>query len=296
MLIAAIRTGHALAGKAISYSEDDGKFWLTGVGEVPPVRLLEYESAGELEWADDETRAWVIELASGATAAPLPDSDDTAVAEREKSGGPPPEPPTPAAAPGGDRPEPEPAEPQPAEPEPAEPAPVAIPISRTLKKQARPEFVEGAKQRWRPSEAQVRTIAYVVVGACMIAAIVLLAVVGVGRDDTSGKGTGWTEVGKLSGTSSDRGPAFELDGGRHRIEFTAKRAAPNVATSYDFRIVPAVADGQATAYSVEEGLIATNFAAGEKTGAAPFDRPTGTYYLDVVSSNCEWTVRVWDEK
>ena len=74
MLIAAIRSGDALAGKAVSYSEDDGRFWLTGVGEIDPAKLLEYDAAGQVDWADDATRSWVIELASGESPAPPPRS------------------------------------------------------------------------------------------------------------------------------------------------------------------------------------------------------------------------------
>ena len=64
MLIAAIRTGHALAGKAVTYNEEDGRFWLTGSGEIPAARLLEYDDRRELDWADDVTREWALEMAS----------------------------------------------------------------------------------------------------------------------------------------------------------------------------------------------------------------------------------------
>jgi hypothetical protein len=64
MLIAAIRTGHALAGKAVTYNEEDGRFWLTGSGEIPATRLLEYDERRELDWADDVTREWALEMAS----------------------------------------------------------------------------------------------------------------------------------------------------------------------------------------------------------------------------------------
>lgn len=64
MLIAAIRTGHVLAGKAVSYSEDDGRFWVTGVGEIAPQQLLDYDDKRLLEWPDLATREWALETAA----------------------------------------------------------------------------------------------------------------------------------------------------------------------------------------------------------------------------------------
>lgn len=64
MLIAAIRTGHALAGKAVTYNDEDGRFWLSGVGEIPAARLIEYDERRELDWADDVTREWALEMAA----------------------------------------------------------------------------------------------------------------------------------------------------------------------------------------------------------------------------------------
>ena len=64
MLVAAIKSGNPLAGKAVVYSEDDDSFSLTGVGAISAAKLLEYEDHGQLQWADVVTREWTLETAA----------------------------------------------------------------------------------------------------------------------------------------------------------------------------------------------------------------------------------------
>ena len=64
MLVAAIKSGNPLAGRAVVYDEDDDRFSLTGVGAITATKLLEYEDRGQLQWADLVTREWTLETAA----------------------------------------------------------------------------------------------------------------------------------------------------------------------------------------------------------------------------------------
>jgi len=64
MLVAAIKSGNPLAGKAVVYNEDDDSFSLTGAGAITATKLLEYEDRGQLQWADLVTREWTLETAA----------------------------------------------------------------------------------------------------------------------------------------------------------------------------------------------------------------------------------------
>ena len=64
MLVAAIKSGSPLAGKAVVYNEDDDSFSLTGVGAITATKLLEFEDRRQLEWADLVTREWTLETAA----------------------------------------------------------------------------------------------------------------------------------------------------------------------------------------------------------------------------------------
>jgi hypothetical protein len=63
MLVAAIRSGSPLAGKALVFNESDSSFEVTGVGPISATELLDYEDRRLLEWADQVTREWALETA-----------------------------------------------------------------------------------------------------------------------------------------------------------------------------------------------------------------------------------------
>ena len=64
MLIAAMRMGHALAGKAVVFNDDDGTFEVTGQGRISAATLLQLDRDRQLDWADGATRDWVLETAA----------------------------------------------------------------------------------------------------------------------------------------------------------------------------------------------------------------------------------------
>jgi hypothetical protein len=290
MLIAAIRSGSPLAGKAVSFSEDDGKFWLTGVGEISADRLVEYEQAGELEWADDATRSWALQRAGGETAAsvpppapPRPAVSDAPPASVSTPSTPPPETevPTSRVAPvsleAGDE--------QPASVIPA-------PLARRGKRAERPDFVAGEKERWRPSETQWRAAGYVVIALAMIAAVVVMGIWRLGSDEPAGADSTGAAA-RLEGASSGSSEPFELTSGTHRLSFTVERTSLGVVSNYTFCVVPTgTSADKETDFAVVRGIIDPNLAAGAKSGDVPFDRTAGSYYLKVFSDNCSWTVEV----
>jgi hypothetical protein len=289
MLIAAIRSGSPLAGKAVSYSEDDGKFWLTGVGEISADRLVEYEQAGELEWADDATRSWALQRVGGETAGSVP----TGPSRPAVSDGPP------ATVSSPPRPLPETELPtSPVVPEPfatvdEEPAAaVPAPLARRGKRPERPDFVAGERKRWRPSGVQWRVMGYVVIALAMIAAVVVMGVWRLGSDEPTGGGT--TEaVMRLQGSSSGGSEPFELTSGTHRLSFTAERSSIGTGSDYIFCVVPTgTPDDQEISFAVEQGIIEPNSKVGAKSGDVLFDRAAGSYYLKVFSNNCTWTAEV----
>jgi len=289
MLIAAIRSGSPLAGKAVSYSEDDGKFWLTGVGEISPDRLLEYEQAGELEWADGATRSWALQTAGGETASSVP----TAPSRPAASDGPP--------ATGGAPPKPLPETERPTPPADPEPAAgpgdegatiIPAPLAGRGKRAERPDFVAGERRRRRLSEVQKRTMVYVVIALAMIAAVVVMGIWRLGSDEPAGAGS-TTVVVRLQGSSSGGSEPFELTSGTYRLSFTAEPAGGDVVPSYTFAVVPTGTPvDKETEYAVEQGIVEPNAAAGTTSGEVPFDRVAGSYYLKVFSSNCAWTAEV----
>lgn len=307
MLIAAIRSGGTFAGKAVSYNEDDGKLWLTGVGEITAARLLEYDAVDQVEWADDATRNWVAALAQDGVAPPPPAAGGSAATP---AGGP-----SGAVARGDSELEPDDeralaapssssrssATPAAAEPvaAPGQQAPVAVPAALDLRRQRqpRPDFVAGKKERWRPSDLQKKTIAYAVLGVFVVAMVVLLGVWGAGRSG-GGSGdqtTGWTAVVELSDSSSAQSESFELGNGQHRLEFSVERSASGTSSQYSFLVVPATAEtADEQPFVVVSGSIASNLAVGAKTEAVEFTRPAGSYKLKVISENCQWSARVFD--
>ena len=289
MLIAAIRSGSPLAGKAVSYSEDDGKFWLTGVGEISPDRLLEYEQAGELEWADGATRSWALQTAGGETAGSAPTAPPRpAVPDGlPATGGAPPKP-----LPETERPTP------PVDPEPAAAADeegatiIPAPVARRGKRAERPDFIAGERKRRRPTEVQKRTMVYVVIALTMIAAVVVMGIWRLGSDEPAGAGS-TTVVVRLQGSSSGGSEPFELTSGAYRLSFTAEPASSDVVSDYTFSIVPTgTSADKESDYTVEQGIIDPNFATGAKSGDVSFERVAGSYYLKVASSNCIWTAEV----
>lgn len=292
MLIAAIRSGNPLAGKAVSYSEDDGKFWLTGVGEISPDRLVAYEEAGELEWADDATRSWALQRATGQEVAEATRAPSPAAAER---------PPALETVP--PQPSPQPRRPvSPTAVEPLAPAEgeratlIAAPLARRGERTERPDFVAGERRRWRPSETQWRTIGYVTIGLAMIIAVVVIGVWGFrGNEPTQTVPDG--VAARLEGSSTGASEPFELTSGTHRLAFTVERSSLGAVADYTFCVVPVgtAADKEAS-YAVEQGGIDPAFAAGAKNGEVLFERVSGSYYLKVFSNNCSWTVSLADKK
>lgn len=289
MLIAAIRSGSPLAGKAVSFSEDDGKFWLTGVGEISPDRLLEYEQAGELEWADDATRSWALQRAGGKTADSVPTASPG-------SGGPE-GPPATAIAPPKPSADVEPSS-RPVAPEPVATANeekvtfIPAPLARRGKRVERPDFVAGESKRWRPSEMQWRTIGYVVIALIMIAAVVVMGIWRLGSDTTPGAGSTGVVV-QLQGTSSGSSKSFELASGTHRLSFTVERLSIGVTCQYTFCVVPVgTPSDKEIDFAVGSGIIDPSLAAGAKSGEVLFDRVSGSYCLKVLSDNCSWTAEV----
>lgn len=289
MLIAAIRSGSPLAGKAVSFSEDDGKFWLTGVGEISPESLVEYERAGELEWADDSTRSWALEKAGvGATASTPPAPPPAAVSEGqpETTGappGPPPEAERPTLLPD--------AEPVAAASE-ERATFIPAPLARRGKRAERPDFVAGERRRWRPSEMQWRTMGYIAIALAMIAAVIVMGIWRLGSDEPTGTGPSGVVV-QLQGSSPGSSKPFDLTTGTHRLSFTVERSSLGMVSEYTFSIVPAgtPADEQ-TNFAVESGIIDPGYAPGAKSGSVVFDRDAGSYYLMVFSNNCAWTAMV----
>lgn len=332
MLIAALRSGDALAGKAVSYSEDDGSFWLTGVGQIEPAKLAEYDAQGMLDWSDDDVRQWVLGLATGAPAGdsppptaktpPAPTQSSPAPGTPETTAEPvlsaadaaDDTPPTAPIAAGDTRvAELEPDEPPslgsgPAAPpsvagdsEPPAPvaAPVAVPAAHSLRrqKQPRPDFVEGKRQTWRPNELQTKIIAYSLVGIVIVAIVVVFGIWGTSRgDDTGAEGSGWTAVTDLENTSSGQSEPFDLSTGAARLEFTVARLSSSDAT-YSISVVPESSLGTTDAtFVVAQGVVPAALAAGSKTDAVDFSRPEGTYVLVVTSENCSWSARVLEDR
>jgi hypothetical protein len=289
MLIAAIRSGSPLAGKAVSFSEEDGKFWLTGVGEIPPERLLEYEQAGELEWADDATRSWAMQRAGGEeTVSPLAPPAAPSVEPPAA------EPPQAASLAEADRlTVPKSAEPEKAAEQPPA-AVISAPLARRKKHSERPEFVDGEKQGWRPSEVQWRIAGYVAIALAMIAIVVVMSIWRQQSDEPADNGGGSTRVVmQLKGSSAGESEPFDLLSGTHRLTFTAEPLDAEVLADFTFAVVPADIPGEpGVDYTVEQGLIDPNFASGTRSGEVVFEREAGSYILTAVSTNCSWTAEV----
>jgi hypothetical protein len=277
MLIAAIRSGSPLAGKAVSYSEDDSKFWLTGVGEVTPARLLEYEQAGELEWADEASRGWVLHKLGGGEQAP-PQAPET---------------PLPESAPESEPPD-SPAAGAPAAVAEERAAYIAAPLARRGKKAARPDFVEGESTRWRPSEFQWRVAGYTAIALTTIAAVIVMGVwVFGGEAKVADQPTGAAM--RLQGWSTGRSEVFDLTSGIHRLSYTVKRTSLGTSSEYTICVVAEGAPpAQETTYAVVEGVIPASYQPGAKSDSVAFDRPAGSYYVKVFSNSCSWTVGVYD--
>ena len=64
MLIATFGPTTAWNGKTIVHG--DGRFVLSGYGPVSPGAILEYDRQGHLVWANEGSRAWVLDLAQRA--------------------------------------------------------------------------------------------------------------------------------------------------------------------------------------------------------------------------------------
>jgi hypothetical protein len=317
MLIAAIRSGGALAGKAVSYSEDDGKLWLTGVGQIDPSKLLEYDAAGQVEWADDATRSWVVSLAggdagsprveepagaSGPAAPPASTSPTVAAATTAASRTAPegaPDDPVGRVPSGGSELEPDDEASAAIADEGASDAPIAVTAAQHLRRgrQQRPEFVESKSRGWRPSELQQKTLLYLVVGIVMVAIVVVLAVWGAGRGgdgDEPLEGNGWTVVMELDGAATTRSEEFDLGSGRHRLDYSVEFVGLTTS-SYDICVVPvSAAAGTERDFSVARGSLSTS--ATQRTDSVVFDARAGTYVLQVFVSDCTWKATVFDDR
>jgi hypothetical protein len=132
----------------------------------------------------------------------------------------------------------------------------------------------------------------VAIGLVFIAAVVVMGVWQLGSDDAAVETPAGVVV-QLKGDSSAGSSPFDLGTGSYRLTFTASRSSMGSQSDYTFCVVPVDAPAdQYPNYAVEQGIIAVNLAAGSKSGDVTFERPAGTYRLEVLSNNCSWTAEV----
>jgi hypothetical protein len=306
MLIAAIRSGDALAGKAVSYSEDDGRFWLTGVGEIEPAKLLEYDAQGQVDWADDASRSWVMTMVGDAAVSPgAPEAAappaQSAATTGEVAAPAGPAPPAGSELDPDDAPSVAPVSSTPAIAPTAAmakatpDAPVAVTAAQNLRRarQSRPEVVEGKKGLLNLSETQKRTIAFGAIGLVMVAAIVVLGVWGRGggpatvvEDDIE-----YTEVFATTADDPLRTIDFEITTDRQRVEYTFALSDADNAGSYSVALVPATSPTQSDpSYVVARGEVEAG--SDGATSSVDVALAPGSYGLRVIESNCDWSVKV----
>ena len=131
----------------------------------------------------------------------------------------------------------------------------------------------------------------------MVAIVVILGVWGAGRGDDGDEpleGSGWTVAMQLDGAGTTRSDEFDLGGGQHRVEYSVEFVGLSTGT-YDICVVPISAPaGSERDYSVTRGSLSASRP--DASDSVTFAATSGTYVVQVFSTDCSWNLTVLDDR
>jgi len=145
----------------------------------------------------------------------------------------------------------------------------------------------------RPTGEQIRIVLYIAIGVLAALAMFVFAPAN-NEDQTATQEVGWIKVLSLSGSVSVVSEPLELKGAEQRVNLTGAPIDSGADAQATVRVVPVEPINGSTA-PVPAGTIVAQ--GGSKAGDSLFlEAAPGRYRLEVVATNCEWSVSVWDKE